>query len=106
MTDYQNLFESENNEEFELSSEECDVQQIMDCFAKYNETDVYPSAYWDNINLDNQIVPNLEDLSHEHLQTKSPNEERLANGKQGLLSNHQDSKEETKRKCQRIKFIE
>ena len=39
MSDILDLFESEQNSEFALSLEDCDAQEILDCFAKYNESE-------------------------------------------------------------------
>ena len=45
MIDNVNFSEYEDNEEFKLHTEECNVQEIIDCFAKYSESDIFPSAY-------------------------------------------------------------
>ena len=96
MTDFLNFSEYEDNEEFELHSDECNVQEIMDCFAKYNESEMSQSAYWDSLNLPNEITPNILVSDDENLLVKSQSEERIANENKVSLIDHQDSKEETK----------
>ena len=91
-----NFSEYEDNQEFKLHSEECNAQEIMDCFAKYNELEISPSAYWGNFNLSKEITPNLWVFDDENLSIKSHSEERIANENKVSLMNHQDSKEEAK----------
>ena len=102
MIDNVNFSEYEDNEEFELHSEECNVQEIMDCFAKYSDSEMFPYAYWGNFNIPNEITPNLWVLDDEYLSVKSQSEERIANENKVSLMNHQDSKEESKENTQEL----
>ena len=96
MSDNLDLFESELNSEFALSLEACNAQEILDCFAKWNQSEESQLDCWDSQLADEEIGFNLNIGSDEFWLFEMKNEILLHNDRQTLGTNHRDTKEETK----------
>ena len=96
MSDNLDLFESELNSEFALSLEACNAQEILDCFAKWNQSEESQLNCWDSQLADEEIGFNLNNVNDELWLFETKNEILLLNNRQAFLANHKDTKEEIK----------
>ena len=98
MSDFLDLFESEQNSEFALSLEDCNSQKILDCFVKYNES-VAPQFYhWDSQLVDEEIDFTLHIGSDELWLLEIENNDRLLNERLTLWVNQRNTTEEIEQK--------
>ena len=98
MSDFLDLFESEQNSEFALSLEDCNSQKILDCFVKYDESVAPQFDHWDSQLADEEIDFTLHIGSDELWLLETENNNRLQNKRQTLWVNRRNTTEEIEQK--------